>query len=126
MTRLFFILGLFTQLRVAQAQSSDETERVHKNRVTVNMFGLTNGARFTLFTDNVRKKVRDKFKIWQYTTEGDPIITKVKFNGRKVVIKTNNRRDKFAGTKDRLFIHKRKLTVEEAMKLNTLQDLLEF
>lgn len=103
-------------------QTKEDKEQ-SKNRVTINHFGTTNESRFLLFKDNLNKKIKDNFEIWRYTREGDPIITKVKFNGKTVIIKTSNRRDKYASTIDRLMRDKHKVSVDSVKKVNTTAEL---
>ena len=125
MTRLCFIVAIFISTGTAYGQSAEDSTKENKDRVILNMFGATNEERFTLFKDNINKKVKDKFQVWQYTMEGDPIITYVKFNGRKVIVRINGRRDKFASTKDKWLIDRYKISSKSVMGLNNVEEIFK-
>lgn len=41
---------------------------------------------FTLFLNNIDNKTKDRIRIIQYTTEGDPIIQKLEYDGKLIHI----------------------------------------
>jgi hypothetical protein len=70
--------------------------------------------------------VKDKFEICTYTREGDPIINKVKFNGKIVIIKTNSRKDRYSSAIDRLTTSRHYISVDSVKKINTVIELINF
>ncbi|MBI4945953.1 MAG: DUF4362 domain-containing protein [Bacteroidetes bacterium] len=113
---LLIVTELFSQIPL-------NSKGENKNRVIINLMGITNESRFILFKDNLNKNMKDKFEIYRYTKEGAPIITKVKFNGKTVVIKTNRRKDKYASR--RFKISKLKVSTESIRKANTIKELID-
>ena len=105
------------------AQNQNGTEE-NKNRVTINLSGTANEARFVLFKDNLNKKVKDKFEIWSRTVEGDLIVTKVKYNGKFVILKTNSRRDRYANKLNRLIKSRCIIPVDSVKKASTVKEFI--
>jgi hypothetical protein len=103
-----------------QPQESDRVFIERKRKETK----IINEKRFQLFKENLEINKEDKFEIWTYTIEGDPIIYKVKFKGESVLLKENSRKDKYAGLLGRFLIFRKRISVESAKKAKTLQELI--
>ncbi|MFL0245549.1 DUF4362 domain-containing protein [Candidatus Clostridium stratigraminis] len=73
-----------------KSESKDDT-------ITYNLKGNVNADRLTKFVDNVDKDIKDRINIVRYTTEGDPIITQLDFDGKDIQVSTDNSKDKYGG-----------------------------
>lgn len=71
-------------------ESKDDT-------IIYNLKGNVNTDRLTKFVDNVDKDIKDRVNIVRYTTEGDPIITQLYFDGKDIQVSTDNSKDKYGG-----------------------------
>ncbi|MFG6117124.1 DUF4362 domain-containing protein [Halobacillus sp. MO56] len=81
----------------AKAQLSPET--AIKRGDVVNVHGdISNLESFEKFLGNVEAGVKDDIRITSYTTEGDPIFYKLKFDGEKIHYTFDNTMDAYAGT----------------------------
>jgi hypothetical protein len=71
-----------------------------------NIGGTENADRLLKFAENVEQKDKDTINIIKQTTEGDPIIVQLYFNGRDVEIAIDKSKDKFADKdKDKITYH---------------------
>ncbi|MBW6483898.1 MAG: DUF4362 domain-containing protein [Vicingaceae bacterium] len=67
-----------------------------------------NDTRLQIFIDNIKKGKIDKIILVYHNREGDPIIKTIKAKKRNVIIKNDNRRDKYAAFSD-IFILREKI-----------------
>lgn len=68
-----------------------------KNEIRDVHGSLDNIARLDTFVKNVKNKIKDKVRLTQYTTEGDPIFNDLTYNGRKINLKFDSSNDQFGG-----------------------------
>jgi hypothetical protein len=80
-------------------QGEGYQKSVSKNdTITYSLNGDVNTQRLQKFINNVEKGIKDRVNLVRYTTEGDPIITQLYFNGKDIQIATDSSKDKFGGT----------------------------
>ena len=69
-----------------------------KNGDVVDVHGkMTNMEKLDGFVENFNKKQTDKIRITRYTTEGDPILYTLVYNGKTIEYTIDTSRDKFGG-----------------------------
>jgi hypothetical protein len=68
-------------------QASEDIVDTHGN--------ITNLNRFFAFSENVQKGNEDKIRVVRYTTEGDPMIHDLAYDGKIIKSTSDTRRDKF-------------------------------
>jgi hypothetical protein len=90
--------------------------------ITYSLNGNINKDRQSKFIDNVEKGIKDRISLVRYTTEGDPLITQLYFNGESIQIAIDNSNDKFAG-KDKNKIIYNKINGGKQLKENLLNYL---
>ncbi|QUG40052.1 DUF4362 domain-containing protein [Psychrobacillus sp. INOP01] len=62
----------------------------------VDMHGeIENKERFEEFLNNVEKNQKDSIRVVSYTTEGDPMLKDLEYDGGVIKYTTDTRRDKF-------------------------------
>ena len=72
-----------------------ETEIKNGDVVKTNNGISHNIERLEKFTENVKKKSKDKIRITQYTTEGGAILTDLNYDGKKINYTYDTTRDGF-------------------------------
>ena len=103
----YLILVIIVSILILSAcnkQGDAFSEYVSKDDIiNYSLDGNVNTDRLTKFVDNVSKGVKDQIKIVRHTTEGDPIITQLYFNGKDIQIALDTSQDKFGGAdKDKI------------------------
>ncbi|PJI10100.1 MULTISPECIES: DUF4362 domain-containing protein [Clostridium] len=84
--------------RQEEGYSKYGIKNVSKNdTITYSLKDNVNTDRLQKFIDNVSKGIKDRINLVRYTTEGDPIITQLYFNGKYIQIYIDNSKDKFGG-----------------------------
>ncbi|MBY0147898.1 DUF4362 domain-containing protein [Neobacillus niacini] len=62
----------------------------------VDMHGeITNLEKFMKFVENVNQGTEDKIRVVRYTTEGDPLLHDLKYDGKIITSTTDTTRDEF-------------------------------
>jgi len=56
---------------------------------------ITNLEKFMKFVDNVSQGTKDKIRVVRYTTEGDPMLHDLEYDGKIITSTTDTTRDKF-------------------------------
>ncbi|MDF2790542.1 MAG: hypothetical protein K0S80_3643 [Neobacillus sp.] len=56
---------------------------------------ITNLEKFMEFVENVKQGREDKIRVVRYTTEGDPILHDLEYNGEIITSTTDTARDEF-------------------------------
>jgi hypothetical protein len=83
---------------VYNKQGAKYNKSVSENdTISYSLNGNSNTDRLTKFIDNVDKGIKDRINLVRYTTEGDPIITQLYFNGEVIQIANDNSKDKYRG-----------------------------
>jgi len=62
--------------------------------------GITNSDRFESFLKKSKQGKSDQIRITAYTTEGDPILYDVKYDGKTYQYSSDSSRDQFGSTDD--------------------------
>ncbi len=70
--------------------------------VVMNGNAVYNIEQLDNFIKNVRSNVPDEIRIVQYTIEGEPIISNLKYTRDKFILKNDSRRDHWSAEKDRV------------------------
>ncbi|WP_201004077.1 DUF4362 domain-containing protein [Paenibacillus glycanilyticus] len=73
-------------------------EKAAENGDIVNEHGkFSNLEKWQVFLRNIEQKNADAIRITQYTTEGDPILYELSFNGEQIAYTYNDSMDAFGG-----------------------------
>lgn len=74
-----------------------DTSVSKEDTITYSIKGNLNTERLQKYIDCVANKKKDKINIIEYTTEGDPITTQLKYNGKNIMVSIDSSKDKFGG-----------------------------
>lgn len=109
MRKRVLILAMVTCMLVFIACSSQgknyDKSVDNKDTITYSFSGTENDERLQKFIDNVDEGKTDRINLVRYTTEGDPIITQLYFNGEDIEIALDNSKDKFGGRDKYRVVH---------------------
>jgi len=75
-------------------------EEEKKNGDIIVQKDVTNRDRFESFLKKSKQGKSDQIRITAYTTEGDPILYDVKYNGKTYQYSSDSSRDQFGSTDD--------------------------
>ena len=64
---------------------------------------LENENRLKDFIKNMETGQKDRIRVVAYTTEGDPILTDLKYNGKQLKVTSDDTRDKYGGGQIKTF-----------------------
>lgn len=102
MNRAHFLVAsafLFFVLSACQELQSGEQEFPPYNPTTEDIVAthgdIENLERFHQFIENIKNDIADEIRIVRYTTEGDPIIQDVNFDGEMIETTLDSRRDSY-------------------------------
>ncbi|WP_164462104.1 DUF4362 domain-containing protein [Bacillus sp. FJAT-42376] len=56
---------------------------------------IKNFERFAEFTEHAEKGIKDQIRIVSYTTEGDPILQDLEFDGKLIKLRHDSSRDQY-------------------------------
>jgi hypothetical protein len=94
---LFCLLVFITIL--TSCNSNYDYNTAVKNGDIVDLHGkVTNVDRLKEFIKNIESKHKDKIRITQFTTEGDPIFYNLDYNGKDIKYKYDNSKDKYGAS----------------------------
>jgi hypothetical protein len=94
---LFVVICLLIFTSCAKKTDGYDKSVGSDDTITHDINGTSNADRLLKFTDNIKKGKKDRINIIKYTTEGDPIIAQLYFNGKNIEAVVDNTKDKFAG-----------------------------
>jgi len=77
-------------------EQNDVPDYTPSSEDIVEMHGeIENMERFKEFLNNIEQEQRDNIRVVRYTTEGDPMLHDVEYDGEVIKSTTDTRRDKF-------------------------------
>lgn len=82
--------------------------------ITYSNNGNVNTERLKTFVDHIKSGLTDQVTVVRYTTEGDPITTKLEFTGQELKIAEDRTQDKFASSSDRI-VYMQNITEKDEM-----------
>ncbi len=96
--RWVVILVMFFSLLNLIGCSNNSTQAI-KNGDIVNLHGkFINIERLVQFLENVKAKKKDEIRVTSYTIEGDPIFHDIKHDGKNLILKYDNSKDKYGSS----------------------------
>lgn len=104
-------------ISIEKLSSDYGVEQAIKDKAVVVTTTIANSDLLTDFKTSINTKKRAFLRLAQTTVEGDLIITDIKYEIDKVIVITDNTRDKFSSEKDR------KITIETYKNIEEVLDL---
>ena len=102
---------------IEKLSSDYQVEQAIKDKAVVVTNTIANSDLLTNFTTSINTKKRAFLRLIQTTVEGDLIITDIKYEIDRVIVITDNTRDKFSSEEDR------KITIETYKNIEEVLDL---
>ncbi len=99
-TTFFILAGCQNAENTVENEITSDNEAIFdfvpSSEDVISMHGdIENIERFETFFNNVENGEKDKIRIVNYTTEGDPILQEVDYDGENIKITTDSRRDRY-------------------------------
>ena len=104
-------------ISIEKLSSDYQVEQAIKDKAVVVTTTIANSDLLTDFTTSINTKKRAFLRLVQTTVEGDLIITDIKYEIDKVIVITDNTRDKFSSEENR------KITLETYKNIEEVLDL---
>lgn len=104
-------------ISIEKLSSDYQVEQAIKDKAVVVTTTIANSDLLTDFTTSINTKKRAFLRLVQTTVEGDLIITDIKYEIDKVIVITDNTRDKFSSEENR------KITIETYKNIEEVLDL---
>lgn len=94
-------------------------QAIKDNALVITYSKIYNSSLYDSFIENIKNNKDAFLRIVQPTVEGDIIITDIKYENDKVVVITDNTRDRYSGEEDR------KITIEAYEHIEERIEILE-
>jgi hypothetical protein len=94
--KYFILIGLFVLATILTSCNSiyDYSTAINNGDI-VDLHGkVTNVNRLNVFIKNIELNHKDSIRITQFTIEGDPIFYNLDYNGKEIIYKFDNSKDK--------------------------------
>lgn len=105
-------------ISIEKLSSDYQVEQAIKDKAVVVTTTIANSDLLTDFTTSINTKKRAFLRLIQTTVEGDLIITDIKYEIDKVIVITDNTRDKFSSEENRKITIETYKNIEEALDLD--------
>ena len=105
-------------ISIEKLSSDYQVEQAIKDNAVVVTTTIANSDLLTDFTTSINTKKRAFLRLIQTTVEGDLIITDIKYEIDRVIVITDNTRDKFLSEEDRKITIETYKNIEEVLALD--------